>query len=444
MPQIDCNFTLSYCRRWGVEQAVREVVQNWQDVRLLGGTGSVEHRGDVLTLTSDGQHMTSRALVFGASDKSGDDRTIGQFGDGLKVALGVFLRHNMQVKINTGREVWTPCVVNRDGERVVGVNTRALPTKQHRERVVFEISGVSAADWALWQRNFLFLAPAAEITETTFGTILHDADRQGHIFSKGILVERRNDDSMSAGYDLPALELNRDREVADSWQVESLLRRVWQEATHAPTAVRARQALYALLESPEQREVVVSAYSVAQFAGTPTALAVAEQFRADHGAAIPVATSSEAQEAAQHGQVGVLVPPTLLNLLRAGGVTDLAGHKASVREDVRATYNADSDLTPREYDILQSALSLFGDACQQRGECLPVVEVVDFTDESLLGLYAPQADKVLLARIVLAERRTTYAILAHEIAHRHGADGDAGHRLAIEDLMGRVSAALVG
>jgi hypothetical protein len=84
MATIDLNFTLDYCKRWGMREAVREVIQNARDVELQGGSFRVEHdaRRNLLTVTSEGQHVTSRALVFGATDKADDPRTIGQFGDG--------------------------------------------------------------------------------------------------------------------------------------------------------------------------------------------------------------------------------------------------------------------------------------------------------------------------------------------------------------------------
>jgi hypothetical protein len=37
MATIDLNFTLDYCKRWGMREAVREVIQNARDVELQGG-----------------------------------------------------------------------------------------------------------------------------------------------------------------------------------------------------------------------------------------------------------------------------------------------------------------------------------------------------------------------------------------------------------------------
>jgi hypothetical protein len=439
MGKIDLNFTMDYCRRWGLQEAVREVVQNARDVEILGGRMEVEHdaRAETLTVTSHGQHLTSRALVFGATDKGRDDRTIGQFGDGLKVALGVFLRYGARVRIDTGREVWTPCVVDRDGVQVVGVSTRALPAARHRDRVVFEVGGVTAADWAAWKRGFLFLTPPRDAVQTAIGTLVRDQDRRGEVYCKGILVCRIP--ALRYAYDIPSLSLNRDRQVADAYEVQAYAREVWADATRRGSVQAAD--LYAVLADPAQEDVRVGSTSVGSFS-TETLSALVATFRAAHGDAVPVRSAAEAAEAGQCGLAAVVVPDALRVVLERGGVAGLAARKTSLREDVRERF-ADADLTPRELDRLQGAVSLLDAALAARGEAPATVEVVDFTDESILGLYVPASDRILLARRTLSSH-AAYGILAHEAAHRHGGDGDPAHRLAIEDVMARMVAGLVG
>lgn len=439
MGKIDLNFTMDYCRRWGLREAVREVVQNARDVEIQGGRMEVEHdaRTETLTVTSHGQHLTSRALVFGATDKGRDDRTIGQFGDGLKVALGVFLRYGVRVRIDTGREVWTPCVVDRDGAEVVGVSTRALPTARHRDRVEFEVGGVTAADWAAWKRGFLFLSPPADAVATRIGSLIRDPDRRGDVYCKGILVART--DGLRYAYDLPHLSLNRDRQAANPAEVQAYAREVWAEA--ARQGIVRPADLYGILADPAQDDVRVGCVSVASFSDETVGALVAA-FRAAHGDTVPVRSAAEATEAGQRGLDAVVVPDSLRLLLERGGVAGLAARKEALREDVRQRFTW-GDLSPRELDRLQGAIALLDDALAARGEAPATVEVVDFADAATLGLYVPTSDRILLARGTLSSH-AAYSVLAHEAAHRHGGDGDPAHRLAIEDVMARMVAGLVG
>lgn len=437
MPQIDLNITDEYGLRWSLKHAVREVVANAHDVATRpDGRGSfkVEHSAakQLLTVTSDGLAMGQRALIFGNS--VGHDSRIGRFGDGLKVALAVFRRLGVAVKVNTGREIWTIGDGYRDGVRVVVVNTRALPAASHRERVVFEINGVSADDWATWQKDYLFLVPPQRSVKTEHGTLILDKDRQGCIFSRGVLIQRT--DSKEYGYDLPDLTLNRDRECADDYEVRAGIRRVWAEASRSAGM---GPDMYDLL-AKHDGDIEITSSSAHLF--SESAPKVVEAFRAAHGDSVPVSSSYEATLAGQNGRQAVVVPSSLLNLLQANGVRSLSAEIAARREDVAARYT-DADLSARELDALQGALTVFAPAVAARAEAMPVVEVVDFSSPATIGLYVPDTDRVLIARRLLGTH-ALYGVLAHEVAHRKGCDGSAAHRQAIEDIMARVISSLLG
>jgi len=428
--KIDLNFTLDYCKRWGLREAVREVVQNARDVQILGGDFRVEHHKDTLTVTSEGQHLTSSALVFGASSKGNDSRTIGQFGDGLKVALGVFLRYNVSVRINTGREIWTPTVILRDGVRCVGVNTRALPVASHRERVTFEIAGVTSEDWAEWSKMFLFLTRhIGDHVSTDEGTLLLDPAHKGAIFSKGILVYRATD--LDFGYDLPGLSLNRDREIADHYEVRCGTVQVWDNAINGPRGNDLLKIMYSSMASSASVDFDHLAYSSSAL-GRDALCALADTFRAEHGDAIVVTNSAQAAQAGQLGEKAIVVSQALAGALKAAGVRDLAKAKASV-SDAHTPVEL-STLSPREYDRWTQALDLFAGALTSH---LPVACVVNFVSPDTLGIYRSTSDEVLISRSTLLSH-TLYSTLAHEIAHRCGPDGSAEHRREIERLMSLV------
>jgi HD-like signal output (HDOD) protein len=76
MPKTSLNVKPSYCPRWTMQHAVREVIQNAQDCKNLGGTAEYTHRGDTLTVTSTGGgSLDERALVFGETSKADNARS---------------------------------------------------------------------------------------------------------------------------------------------------------------------------------------------------------------------------------------------------------------------------------------------------------------------------------------------------------------------------------
>ena len=177
--------------------------------------------------------------------------------------------------------------------------------------------------------------------------------------------------------------------------------------------------------SPETRDSVVSA------------------FVATHGAdAVPVMSSDEAARASQNGLNAVIVPSAMRVILASAGVKSLADVIATRRESVEKTYSLD-EIEPREVDAIQAR------SRSSRRQSRARREHADDRDRRLRRRDAPRAlvsdsERVLIARKLLAgPRHRLYGVVAHEIAHRHGGDGEAAHREAIEDPMGRAIEALV-
>lgn len=437
MPKTSLNVKPNYCPRWTMQHAVREVIQNAQDCKNLGGTAEYTHRGDTLTVTSTGGgSLDERALVFGETSKADNSRAIGQFGDGLKVALVVFARLGVAVRIDTGRQFWTLSV--DDG--VVHVVTRNKAAATHRDRVVFEIPGVSATDWAEWRKGFLFFNEGIPSGyKTPWGTVLTDAAHRGCIYVQGILIERR--DRLSCGYnfDRGTLTISRDREVVDSWNMEYIIRHMLGHA--AKSDAGAAVTVMGML-SNDSEDLRNLSNPTAVFGSDFAAKALAS-FQGAHGNALAVSSQDEALKAGQNGFNAVLVPAALQKVLESAGLPSVNTAIDRRSTEITESHSIDS-LNSDESERLSNVLGWLNAALANAGDPAAIVDVVTFANPTLLGLHDSATGIVKLARRNLSDTGRTAATLIHEVAHRAGGDGTSAHRQEIERLFGLVAAARFG
>lgn len=103
--KYNLNLTKNYCSHWGVKEALRELIANTIDE---GGTiEKVETPEDdfKLVLKTPGI-LTLEAFLMGYSVKQSDD-CIGQYGEGLKLAVLVLLRESIPFSIIAGDTLYS-------------------------------------------------------------------------------------------------------------------------------------------------------------------------------------------------------------------------------------------------------------------------------------------------------------------------------------------------
>jgi hypothetical protein len=112
MPEIKFPITLDYVSDWGPWEVVRELATNALDsdpgfrMGMADGTLWIEDGGDNLAI---------RHLLFGVSEKGSN--AVGQFGEGLKLALLVLTRMGLAAHIYSGgQHLWNESA-EMQGER---------------------------------------------------------------------------------------------------------------------------------------------------------------------------------------------------------------------------------------------------------------------------------------------------------------------------------------
>lgn len=107
--RLETGISPKYVKNWTVEMALREILQNYLDVcRHNDCTGRVEWIDGRARISDDGPGLELRHLALGIGDK--DEFDIGQFGEGLKLALLVLVREGREPVVHSAEQRITPVI----------------------------------------------------------------------------------------------------------------------------------------------------------------------------------------------------------------------------------------------------------------------------------------------------------------------------------------------
>lgn len=183
----------SYCPDWSVIEALRELVQEGLDVSVCYGCRSTTRwtTDGWFEVEDDGPGLSLSSLVMGVSGKREVEGTIGQFGEGLKLACLVLARLGRAVEIETVGCSLRPviathpdfgCLVlafeNSENARTRGTLIRARASED-------EFNSVREMFLALTPSYFYTLGPDGSRPATSEDTIFLPG---GRIFVNGVLV----------------------------------------------------------------------------------------------------------------------------------------------------------------------------------------------------------------------------------------------------------------
>lgn len=409
---------------WGPREGRRELLQNGIDAEVEhGATLTVDMRGTTLRIENKGAALTREALLLGTSSKGHRTDLIGKFGEGLKLGILALVRAGHGVKLRTGAEVWTAAIERSERYDANVLCFHIHGGNEDKTRVRVEVTGVDPETWAEEREDYLFLvAPkAAEAVKTARGTLLLNERYRGKIYVKGIFVQR--DPRLAMGYDLGQVDLDRDRRMLSSWNLNWETGQIWNHAAAARPDVFAQ--FFALLTAGAAD--VAGIEHTAGYAEQDVQRQVAEAFQAQFGAtAVPVGNLAESMEVEHLGRQGVVVPKPLGAML-AKTMGDKETLQRTLREEVTRTLSA-FELTPAQRANLLDAVKLVEAV---RPACtLTLIDLVEFRSANLLGQH--KDGRILLAAKLLDDADELLATIVHEYAHEAGADGEKGHVAEIE------------
>jgi hypothetical protein len=237
MTKYELSLARDYVPGWTLVDAVRELFQNAldQEATVEGNTMFFEYYEEEQTLHIGNKLsvLDTKSLLLGASTKANDENTIGQFGEGYKVATLVLTRLGNTVKFfNYGaREVWAPRFVKsrRYGADVLTffVDRKFPWTAVPNNNLTITIDNVTVDDYEEILASNLHIAPPHQYLETEYGRILLDEELKSKVFVNGLYV--CDYDAYEYGYDFKPkhLRLDRDRKMANPFDLRWMASKMW-------------------------------------------------------------------------------------------------------------------------------------------------------------------------------------------------------------------------
>lgn len=314
MQKIELTISPNYVPNWTIVDAVRELFQNAldQEKQCPGNDMEWSFEDGKLTVSNKKSVLTAQSLLLGQTTKANDASTIGQFGEGYKIATLVLLRNDKQITFyNYGaKEIWRPRFVKsrRFGTDILtffiekaGSFWAAPPNAD----LSIEVSGITAEEFDEIVQSNLHIRDDFKIIESTqYGDAV---DIPGKVFVNGLFV--CNYEPYHYGYNFKpgVLKLDRDRKMASDFDLRWLASKVW-------SSTKTDDIVLDLIE----KDAADVAYINDVYGNlTYWREAAASKFREAYGPeAIPV-TSQEDLDAVPHGYKGVIVPTTYNSMIRA-------------------------------------------------------------------------------------------------------------------------------
>ena len=213
--KIELSLSRKYVSSWGLNEAVREILQNAIDRQTEGYEVDVTYSDRTLIVSTFGAALDKSMLLLGESGKN-DSSLVGKYGEGLKLAALVFARDGVPFSIYTGYEKWTPIFEKSDtfGTEVLKFIIENVDAK-HIDSVVIRIGNIEQHEMLGFRKDFIALdrflgRDIGAYRLCDYGTVLLNSEYSGRFYVNGLFV--CDDSDFKYGYDFKAEYVNLDRD----------------------------------------------------------------------------------------------------------------------------------------------------------------------------------------------------------------------------------------
>lgn len=212
----------NYVSNWGINEAIREILQNAIDADKNGYKKSIYYSGDTLYINNEGISLSAKDLILGCSSKSDQDGMIGKYGEGFKLALVVLLRKGMNVYVDNNDKLWSPSfkVSEQFGTQVLNIEES---DNGRGEGLTFVISPVDQQLYNSLLNYFPCIDESfGNVVNCENGQILLDKQFKGKMYVEGLYIQ--TDDNFQYGYNFNSdvVELDRDRKAINYYELRAL------------------------------------------------------------------------------------------------------------------------------------------------------------------------------------------------------------------------------
>lgn len=192
----ELSLTPNYVSDWTFNDALRELIQNGIDQETIRPDNKFsidyDEGKEVIRLVNKNAKLKISTLLLGKTNKSNDEDTVGQFGEGYKIAALVLNRLGKTFTIynNEKKEIWTSRFKNsaKWGSEILAFYIAKQPDADEKNLVI-EIGHVNWTEYDGLSDIWLGLSAEYDETEkveTSYGEILLGEEMAGKTYVNGL------------------------------------------------------------------------------------------------------------------------------------------------------------------------------------------------------------------------------------------------------------------
>lgn len=235
MSKVELTVAPNYVSSWGLWEAVRELFQNAIDQQTQNPENvwswEYDPTAEKLTISNKTSVLSMNSLLLGGTTKSDDGKTIGQFGEGYKIATLVLTRLDKGIIFyNYGaREVWKPRFVkSKRFESYVltfFIDKKPIWEKVPSNDLTIEVSDLSPDEWLEIRDKILPCNSHYQVVETTeWGEII---DQPHKVYVNGLYVCDHTPYEYGYNFITGLVKLDRDRKLVSDFELSWTASKLW-------------------------------------------------------------------------------------------------------------------------------------------------------------------------------------------------------------------------
>lgn len=207
-----------YLKNWGINEALREIYQNFFDFGEYWTKVKKLNNGKVLVRVSNNYNPEQLEFLRIGNSIKHNDESIGKHGEGLKMALLIFLKENLNITIYTYNYIIFPkWEINEEVGELFSIKYSNYIRKYNKNKNTFCIQFEINEEIYNSFINNIVTKEDIIFKHNYHGEIVNKT--KGNLYSGNLYV--CNIKSLSASYNIPPslLNLDRDRSVPRSFEV---------------------------------------------------------------------------------------------------------------------------------------------------------------------------------------------------------------------------------
>jgi hypothetical protein len=421
---------------WEVKHAVREIIANAIDEQILTKSSDVEiyKKNGAWIIRDYGRGIQSFHFTQNENkEKLQAPNLIGKFGVGLKDALAVFYRKNIDVVIDSKYAHITIQMADKAGFNIQTLHAVfSDPIDSEMKGTEFTLRGVSDQEIEDAKAMFLRFAKYNKPLEVTrYGEVYIKSDDTANIYINGVLVA--TEENFLFSYNITNISaqvkkaLNRERSNVGRTAYSDSVKNILKNCKSKDVLLTLVEDIDNVMRGTNKDEsgwVDVASYAVRTLNKTDEVVFMTPLQRSE-------LTNEQVEILNQSGKKLVLIPDNVY-----GKVADNINTFEDVYKEYKSSFEYDfveyQRLTVREREIFDSQKLVFdflkSNATKLNVRTVPVkiseTIRVDNWGNMTQGLYDPNENIVIIRRSVLSSKSEFLGVLTHELVHCYTGCGD--------------------